>query len=764
MMTARSDSDSTVDIDCGDTTAHAGGFRLFGAQLRIDVSLIVILVLITYSLGAVAFVRWHPEWGPDIRWTVAASVSMAFFASVLLHALSHAPVARAQGIVIRKITLFAFGGIARAENPPSSPKTEFLMAGVGPLTSIVIGVVATAGGWWLAGVSSAAVAADPEAVLRGMGPVATIVACLGPINLVLGVSCLVPGLPLAGARVLRSLLWWVSGDVSRATRWVSAIGLGFAGLLIGLGVLNVLRGDLLGSLWLLSIGGVVLWRAARGSDADNPQSEWRPRPIPISSPVSPAVRVPVLSPDARSDGDLHEHAKREVGASEEAAALQTRSLGPRPRPADPEPGGPETPQLGDVIDDHLRIEGVLGSGGMGTVYLARDVGLDRLVAVKLLHADRVRDPKFRRRFVAEARAMARVEHENVVAIHSWAESDGFPYIVMECIRGHNLAQWHRRCGELSVATVVSVMDATCRGVQAIHNAGTVHRDLKPGNVMVGPRERIAVSDFGLAVSCDAVPYRLDDVTGTPAYLAPELARGDVLSPDLVQRIDVYALGVIAFELLTRGRPFSASSFHGLLQQSGFDEPPPPSALRPELPAVVDRVVLRALSRLPEARTETADAFREELAAALRCIEDRPWPRRVLLVDDDLVTLSAMRELLLLEWPLAEIITAADARTAGNLAQTHGPDVVVTDYHMPNGGAPGLTHRLRASPITCNVPIVVVTGVASALDWQHLRGLGADRFLVKPVDADDLVTMVRAAITARNTTPRDGAKVELLEDP
>jgi len=410
--------------------------------------------------------------------------------------------------------------------------------------------------------------------------------------------------------------------------------------------------------------------------------------------------------------------------------------------------GPATPQLGDLLDGHLRIHGVLGSGGMGTVYLAEDERLGRQVAVKLLHADRVGSPKMLEGFAEEARAMARVHHPNVVTIHAWGEHEGSPYIVMEYVRGGDLAQWRRQRGVIDPARAVAVTEAICRGVQAIHDVDAAHRDLKPSNVLIGPGERVVVSDFGLARPVTRLvtgePNGL--VTGTPAYLAPEVARDEALDPELAPRVDVYALGVIAFELLTGRWPFVAYSLVGLLQQHGYAPPPAPSTIRRDLPAALDAPILHALAKDPAARTGSPERFRRELVAALEGSRVEPEPRSILLVDDDIVALQAIQQVLRMHWPRTEVITVADVDVAIALAQRHRPDVIVTDLHMPAGGGTRLTQTIRTLPETRRIPVVVVTGYGGGPEWQNLMAKGANRFLVKPLDVDALIAVIGSLLT------------------
>lgn len=410
-------------------------------------------------------------------------------------------------------------------------------------------------------------------------------------------------------------------------------------------------------------------------------------------------------------------------------------------------------KLGDAVDGLYEVCGVLGSGGMGTVYLARDAQLLRDVAIKVVHAEKLADPQALERFTAEARAMARVHHPNVVTIHAFGTQGGRPYLVMEHVPGTNLALWRRARGTVTPAEAVVVLEALCRGVQAIHDAGAIHRDLKPGNVLVGAAQRVAVTDFGLARAlAHGAPSSRSVVEGTPAYLAPEIARGEWLTAELATRIDVYALGVMAFELLTGRLPFAGPGLPALLGQHAFEPPPLPSEADESLSPAFDAPLLRALAKSPAERTRSAEALRRELLDALEASELTPRSLRVLVVDDDAGALAAVRELLCMSLPGTDVLAAADPMVALTLARRERPDVVLTDLHMPHGGGLSLVAALRREPATATVPIVVVTAYGGGPDWQELRALGADRFLVKPVDIDTLVSVVRSLVARR-----DGAR-------
>lgn len=240
-----------------------GGFRigkLFGIDIALDWSWIFIFLLVTWNLAGGVFPQAHPDWGAGLNWVIGISAALLFFGSVLAHELAHSLVAKARGLPVRRITLFLFGGVSNIEREPATPGTEFLMAVVGPITSVVLGIVflfigtATAGpiGDW---------EGDPTAALARLSPISTLLLWLGPINILVGLFNLIPGFPLDGGRILRSILWAATHNLRKATRWAATIGQIIAWLFIVAGVAMVfgLRVPVFGSgvisgLWLAFIG------------------------------------------------------------------------------------------------------------------------------------------------------------------------------------------------------------------------------------------------------------------------------------------------------------------------------------------------------------------------------------------------------------------------------------------------------------------------------------------------------------------------------
>ena len=402
--------------------------------------------------------------------------------------------------------------------------------------------------------------------------------------------------------------------------------------------------------------------------------------------------------------------------------------------------GSELPVAGDRLGEHYRLEHVLGRGAMGTVMLAHDEQLDRRVAIKFLDLDSA-ESELTSLFRDEARSMARVRHPNVVQIFSFGDHHGVPYFIMEYIPGQPLS-----CTDVrSVEAAVSVLEQVCLGLNAIHEVGAVHNDLKPANILVGPGQRVFVTDLGLATAMERPAVA--GLMGTPAYIAPEVARGEPVDPALAHRRDIYALTLVAYELLVGQRPFQAKGLQGMLAQHAYESPPRASALRSDLPPVFDDLLAHGLAKDPRERMPTAERFRRELLELSRRLGQHARPLTVMVVDDDPVARNGVVDLLAEDLPGSTILAFPDGESALRAARASPPDVVVTDLHMPGRDGFGLTQALREDPATRNAAIIVVTGLGGAQDWAVLRKLGADRFLVKPIEADSLVSAIRALAPA-----------------
>ncbi|HEX7058652.1 MAG TPA: serine/threonine-protein kinase [Solirubrobacterales bacterium] len=264
-----------------------------------------------------------------------------------------------------------------------------------------------------------------------------------------------------------------------------------------------------------------------------------------------------------------------------------------------------------------RIERRLGRGGMGILYLAIEPGLERRVALKLIAPEAAADAVFRGRFAEESKIAASIEHPNVVPIYAAGEEGGVPYIAMRYVAGSDLAARIAREGRLEPAAAVALIAQVGNGLDAIHAAGLVHRDVKPANVLLSGgegEEHAYITDFGVArnIATESGLTQTGRFVGTLDYVAPEQISGG----EVDARADIYALGCLLFKLLTGGVPFPKDGEAARLYAHLNDPPPAPSLFATEVPMALDDVVIRAMSKLPEDRYPSAGDLGRAATAAL----------------------------------------------------------------------------------------------------------------------------------------------------
>jgi serine/threonine protein kinase len=276
---------------------------------------------------------------------------------------------------------------------------------------------------------------------------------------------------------------------------------------------------------------------------------------------------------------------------------------------------------GDVLVRKYRLVSKLGEGGMATVWFADNLALRTRVAVKVMHGPLTDDPRLVARFRREARATAALDHENVVRVYDFGLTvSGAPFIVMELLQGDTLAARLRARGKLSVEEAVRIGLASMRGVAAAHAKGVIHRDLKPENIFLAlgedGRERPKILDFGVSLIVDGSDRSRHGLTqagallGTPAYVSPEAIRGEA---PVDARADIWALGVLLYEMLAGKLPFQAPSMHELIDAIVGGEPVRLALIEPSVDVALEALILRALEKDPNARFATVREFYEELA-------------------------------------------------------------------------------------------------------------------------------------------------------
>jgi serine/threonine protein kinase len=270
--------------------------------------------------------------------------------------------------------------------------------------------------------------------------------------------------------------------------------------------------------------------------------------------------------------------------------------------------------VGDVIGPY-RIVDQLGQGGMATVYRAYHANLDRYVAMKVLHPAFTEDPGFLERFKREAQIVARLEHPNIVPIYDYADFDGQPYLIMKHIEGETL-KVRLKQNPLTLPEMLRTLETVAAALTYAHEHGILHRDIKPSNIILDRHNTPYIADFGLARIAQAGESTLsqDAMLGTPQYISPEQAKG---VRDLGPSTDIYSLAVVVYEIMVGRVPFNADTPYAIIHDHIYKPLPLPCQVNPEVPAEVEQVLIRALSKEPETRYPSAVAMVEALQAAVK---------------------------------------------------------------------------------------------------------------------------------------------------
>jgi serine/threonine protein kinase/HAMP domain-containing protein len=314
--------------------------------------------------------------------------------------------------------------------------------------------------------------------------------------------------------------------------------------------------------------------------------------------------------DTPTPPDFDDDATRVVGAvGEEATSRVSATL--------PAALGAETNE--PTIVGRYRISERIGRGGMASVYRAHDPSIDRIVAIKFLHAALCEEDEYRTRFLREARAAGMLSHPNIVTVHDVGEIDGRPYMTMELIEGEALSEVMAR-GPMAVREVLVLGVQLAKALHYAHGKGIVHRDIKPSNIALLPDGRsVKVMDFGIAhldSTTGAQHTRVGDVLGTPQYMSPEQTKGAKIDG----RSDLFSVGIILYQMLAGTPPFQGDSVVALAVKIANEEPVPIEKLRPDLPQAVRRIVERCLAKAPERRFQSGAALADAITAALRDLD------------------------------------------------------------------------------------------------------------------------------------------------
>ncbi|MBO4257122.1 Stk1 family PASTA domain-containing Ser/Thr kinase [Streptomyces griseorubiginosus] len=333
----------------------------------------------------------------------------------------------------------------------------------------------------------------------------------------------------------------------------------------------------------------------------------------------------------------------------------------------------QDPLVGQVLDGRYRVDARIAVGGMATVYRALDTRLDRVLALKVMHPALAADGSFVERFIREAKSVARLAHPNVVQVFDQGTDGSYVYLAMEYVAGCTLRDVLRERGALQPRAALDILEPVLAALGAAHRAGFVHRDMKPENVLIGDDGRVKVADFGLVRSVNTVTSTTGAVLGTVSYLAPEQIEHGTADP----RVDVYACGVVLYEMLTGDRPHDGDSPATVLYKHLHEDVPPPSAAVPGLPYELDELVAAATARTADLRPYDAVALlalAREARAGLGADQLDAMPPRAL---------------------------AAEHRDISEDRTSVIPRALTTPHPMPVGGGTGpelhRTSRLESPP-------------------------------------------------------------------
>lgn len=401
--------------------------------------------------------------------------------------------------------------------------------------------------------------------------------------------------------------------------------------------------------------------------------------------------------------------------------------------------------VGQVIDGRYQVHARLARGGMATVYEATDLRLDRVVALKVMHQHLAEDPEFVSRFQREARAAARLSHPCVVGVFDQGRTGNFIYLAMELVPGRTLRDILHEFGPLAPEQALVILEPVLEGLAAAHQAGFVHRDIKPENVLISDDGRVKVADFGLARALSTTRSKATQgmIIGTVAYLSPE----QVEKGDADGRSDVYAAGILLYEMVTGDVPHAGESPLAVAYQHVHADVPAPSSVGPGIPAEIDALVVRATRRDPGLRYRSALDY---LADVRRVRAVLPPPR-------PLGTAPADRETLVVDPATAARLDAKSARSAKSRPKAPPPPLSPAQpARSPNPGAalPPEPPRRRRGPLVA-VMIAVLVVAAGLGGWYLATGLG------KTVPTPDVLTMTQAE--AEQVLGKAGLTLEIREE-
>jgi serine/threonine-protein kinase len=382
---------------------------------------------------------------------------------------------------------------------------------------------------------------------------------------------------------------------------------------------------------------------------------------------------------------------------------------------------------GQVFSNRYEIEREVARGGMAEVYLARDQLLNRPVALKVLFPEYAREPSFVERFRREAQAAANLNHPNIVAIYDWGQEGGTYFIVMEYVEGRSLRDLLRAEGPLDPHEAAEIAAEIAAALAFAHRSGVVHRDVKPGNVLITRNGNVKVTDFGIARAgtSDALT-QTGSVMGTATYFSPEQAQGQMVDG----RSDVYSLGVVLYEMVTGVAPFTGDSPVSVAYKHVREDPPAPSRRNPEVPPELEQIILTAMAKDPNLRYQTADDMRSDL---LRFRRGRP--------------LAAA--------PVTALVTEVPSATVAQAAGAYAAAATIATPRVDDRGryAEGPTYERKRRPwITTTLVLLGLAAAIALILFAAIKLGDKQSHVTVPNEVGKQVTAAQQSLQAQHLIP------------
>lgn len=362
--------------------------------------------------------------------------------------------------------------------------------------------------------------------------------------------------------------------------------------------------------------------------------------------------------------------------------------------------------IGRLIDGRYHVRSRIARGGMATVYLATDQRLERLVAVKIMHGHLADDSQFKDRFIQEARSAARLAHPNVVNVFDQGQDAESAYLVMEYLPGITLRELLQEYGALTPQQTIDIVEAILAGLSAAHKSGIVHRDLKPENVLLADDGRIKIGDFGLARAASAATAAGAALLGTIAYLSPELVTRGIADT----RSDIYAVGIMMFEMLTGEQPYKGEQPMQIAYQHANDTVPAPSTVNPNVPAELDELVLWATARDPEQRPADARALLDQVQETARGLETS-------------ISATGPQKTMVFTAPLVSPASTAETQVLA-VRGAPGPATAPGTVRSATGELTRATSSRRRRGWVLFAVVLALAGLAAGIGWWFGAGPGA----------------------------------------